>query len=122
MKQFGIFIVILLLIGCSSKTNNSSDRFKSYYSRLSNVSLPLKINCGFDSGTIDTIGFNKFREFVPSKMDRIYGLINYKDSITLILYGQTGDDIYPYLYSYDFSGKILKCAITVGTICSCDSN
>ena len=98
--------MIFFLIGCGSKTIDSSDRFKSYCSSLSNVSLPLKISCGFDSGTIDTSGFNKFKDFIPSKMDRIYGFLSCKDSTTLILYGQTGDDIYPYLYSYDFNGKI----------------
>jgi hypothetical protein len=106
MNQFGIFIMIFLLIGCSSKTIDSSNRFKNYCSSLSNVSLPLKISCGFDSGTIGTNDLNQFRDFIPSKMDRLYGYLSCKDSITLILYGQTGDDIYPYLYSYDFNGKI----------------
>jgi hypothetical protein len=51
--------------------------------------------------------FEKFKKYIPKSMDRVFGKIRTKDNkYKLIIYGLTGDDIYPFLFTYDNRGQI----------------
>ncbi len=46
-------------------------------------------------------------QFIPKSADRIFGTIDSKnDTYKFIIYGYTGNDIYPFLYSYDNDGNV----------------
>lgn len=66
------------------------------------------MSCGLPNGTLSTQDFDKFKTYIPKSSNEIYGTISSgNDSFHLILYGYIGDDIYPFLFSFDNQGKII---------------
>lgn len=117
MRDILIIISISLLISCArSKTNavekNSSvnatrPRFTEFLDSIPNHPLPIKLNCGLPDGVKSSTAFRRFKEYIPTSVDRIFGTIGSSNSnYRLIIFGQTGDEIYPVLFSFDSNGKI----------------
>jgi len=69
-------------------------------------SLPVRIDCGLESASIvDSVG--KFKDYIPKSMEKVFGYIGSTNNIRLVIYAKVGDEIYPFLYSYDISGNII---------------
>lgn len=132
--KFSIAIFgLLILIGCNSKepdkqvidnsheiidtvVQNEPNRFSEFKNLLPKHQLPFSLHCGLKSLT-ELEDYQKYSEFIPEGMEGIYGLFNAKTTTDLILYGRVGDDLYPYLYSYDNNGKILDSLFLILNFC-----
>ena len=72
---------------------------------------PIKLVCGLPDGpgsnNIIASDFAKYKEFIPTGYDAIFGTIGEKDNCYLVVFGQTSEDIYPTLFSFDKSGKVI---------------
>jgi hypothetical protein len=108
---------LLLLTTClPEKTDQTSERsdnqvdvgFAAFLNALPNQALAIKISCGLAEGTVSSREFEKYTNYIPKAVDRILGTINSQsEECRLIIYGQTGDDVYPILFSYDNSGNVV---------------
>ena len=78
--------------------------------------MPVKIHCGLDS-VVGIEQLEKFKRFIPKIGERVYGCIQNTGDYKLIVYGEVGDDIYPYLYSYDSQGKIIDSLSLIISAC-----
>lgn len=117
MKKIIIPTFLLIsVLSCRDKpTNNSvgvdAETFKEFISNLPFRTLPVRFDCGLPdgpgSGNIPASDVQDYKEFIPGKHDVIFGTVGQSDKFKLVIYGQTGDDIYPHLFSYDTSGRIL---------------
>jgi hypothetical protein len=120
------FYLVLLVCYCSScnnkpiKHNNNSrvlidsvdalSNFQVFLSAIDDISLPLSFYCGIDGITsIEEYDANVICKFVPDRDDRIgiAGKLPSKKGKEFIIYGVTGDIIYPYLFVYDKNGNRL---------------
>jgi hypothetical protein len=83
--------------------------FDEFVSKIPNHALPVNFNCGIDSGIVieNDHQFEKYRSLVPRKVDVIYGTIGSTEKFRLLIFGIMGDDIYPYLYTYDRNGELI---------------
>lgn len=136
MRPIITFALMLFLIGCdSNSTNNKSIitennketeeakdlNFKEFVGKLPLRQLPIHLSCGLPDGPgSDNLGiseFDKFKDFIPEKFDRIFGLINSNDNFKVIIYAQVGDDIYPTLFTYENNGKIIDSLFLILNAC-----
>lgn len=108
-----IVVSIMLLTCCESNkaktsTNITSDTlFSDFLNNIPVLELPLKLPCTLPNEAPFIVPFEKHKRYLPKSIDRVYGKINAVDEdYRLIVYGITGDDIYPILFSYDRYGKI----------------
>jgi hypothetical protein len=112
-KAFGhlsLTIAIVVLTSCQDKSNKATEMdplFQEFLEAIPEKSLPINFSCGLPDGTEFSRDFEKYKTFIPKSVDRIFGTIesntvNYK----LIVYGYTGDDIYPTLFSYSNDGHV----------------
>ncbi|MGQ1948718.1 hypothetical protein ACT3CD_16625 [Geofilum sp. OHC36d9] len=124
MKQILLLLGFLILISCNSNKTGKNEiiqqpvdkvdsilsekhqRFIEFKKRLPKYNLPIEIHCGFDS-MVSLTDYKDFRDFIPTKMEEIYGYVNTNQTSDLILFGRVGDDLYPYIYSFDNNGNIL---------------
>lgn len=110
-----ILIAIPLLISCGqdkvsqvvSKTDGAVDTlFEEFLRTIPHQPLPINLSCGLDE-TVSSTDFDRFKSYIPKSADRVFGRIDSQsDNFDLILYGETGDDIYPVLFSFDDRGQI----------------
>jgi len=110
MRKLIIPTLLILLVSCVSKPNkNSESRFGKFVGNLPSKNLPLNFSCGLpDESALDNLQsseFHDYAEFIPSDQNLIYGIIGKTQEFTLIVYGESGDDIYPTLYSYNKLGE-----------------
>lgn len=109
-----LFLVsITLLAGCESNRAKTSENiisdtlFSDFLNDIPAQELPMKLECSLPDGSPFRVAFEKHSRYVPKSIDRVYGKINTaNENYSLIVYGITGDDIYPVLFSYDRHGKI----------------
>ena len=124
MKELFIIAALVIFISCNSNKpsqkiiqpsehensyvidNVQSAKFKKFITSIPAYDLPINLHCGLDS-LKDFNNLHDFMEFIPKGMEEIYGYINSNNKFDLIMYGRVGDDLYPFLYSYDKNGKIL---------------
>lgn len=108
MLKLLIPTLLILLVSCAPKESTES-RFTKFVGKLPSKNLPIGFTCGLpDSSTLDnpsTSDFPEYAEFIPGDQNLIYGIIGNTQEYTLVIYGETGDDIYPTLYAYNKSGK-----------------
>lgn len=109
MQKLAVFILATALISCSSRQHEDQHRFEEFVHNLPSRQLPINFSCGlpneFGTGNVESSELSEFAEFIPQNQNLIYGIINQTEEFTLIIYGETGDDIYPTLYSYNNVGK-----------------
>mgnify|MGYP007061481756 CR=1 FL=1 len=86
--------------------NDKQIRFNEFKNKLPIYNPPIKIHCGLDN-TESLDNYMGFSDFIPDEMNVAYGYVNTKETYDLIIFGAIGDDIYPYIYSYDCNGNIL---------------
>jgi hypothetical protein len=107
-------LLLISLMSCNSRqtneTNKTSDNvFNEFINKIPSQGLPINLSCGLPSGpgsnNIQTSDFETYKEFIPSGQNIIFGTIGQPDKFKLIIYGRTGDDIYPTLFTYDNFGK-----------------
>jgi hypothetical protein len=112
MRHLLTLIAILILASCAkNKTteaiDNAETNFSEFLDTIPKKSLPIELSCGLQDGTIFTEGFKMFRRFIPASTDRIFGTIeSSNEDYRLVIFGQTGDDIYPIIFSFDNKGQI----------------
>ena len=113
MRYLLELILISLVIGCgrdmaSDKEGAKNERdFAEFLKTIPNHSLPLELSCGLPNETNSVKEFEIFNKFIPKSIDKIFGEIeNNTEDLKLIIYGQTGDDIYPIIFSFDNKGAI----------------
>ncbi len=110
MKKLLILISTSFLISCgrdgTTETANETDvNFKEFLNAIPNQSLPLELSCGLPDGTKSAEEFKIFKDFIPKSTDKVFGTIkSNNEDYKLIIYGQTGDDIYPIIFSFDNNG------------------
>jgi len=101
-------------MNCNSRQTNETEKtddnlFNEFISKIPTRGLPINLSCGLPSGpgsdNIQTSDFETYKEFIPSGQDVIFGAIGQPDKLKVIIYGRTGDDIYPTLFTYDSFGK-----------------
>ena len=93
-----------------------SVKFQKFIATIPTYDLPISLHCGLDSlENFNTL--HDFMEFIPKSMEEIYGYINSNNKIDLIMFGRVGDDLYPFLYSYDKNGKILDSLFLIISPC-----
>lgn len=109
-----LILLTLLFFGCGRDKANvivddiENPSFEEFIQSMPNKSLPLELDCGLPDGTDFSDDFKRFYKYIPKSTDRIFGRINTSsDNYKLIIYGQSGDDIYPIVFSYSNEG-ILK--------------
>jgi hypothetical protein len=114
--QFFILIAISFLINCSpdkaakvfTTADNVDTLFLEFVDSIRMQSLPLHISCGLEENLVSSTQFEKFKKYIPQSASLVFGHIkSTSDNHKLIIYGQVGDDIYPLLFSYDRTGKIM---------------
>lgn len=107
MRNLIFPILVFILISCTSKsTETSESRFGKFVGSIPLKDLPINFYCGLTDGdNLQTSDFNDYAQFIPSEQNLIYGVIGKTQKYTLIIYGESGDSIYPALYSYNKSGK-----------------
>lgn len=105
------FTAVLLLLSCRDKSNtptNIDPLFQDFLNELPKKSLPIHLDCGLPNELKSSDGFEKYKALIPKSADQIFGTIDSgSDRYRLILYGYTGDDIYPVLFSFDHKGHII---------------
>ncbi len=124
MKRTLLIFGFLILISCNSnrlgkneivqQSENNVDsisiekqkRFSEFKNKLPKYNLPIELHCGFDS-LLKLEDYKDYLDFIPRNMEKIYGYLNTNEISDLILFGRVGDDLYPYIYSFDNNGKIL---------------
>lgn len=113
-RQLFIIISFGLLINCGRDKAIATDNsdgvdtvFIEFIDNVRNQTLPLHISCGLTDNLASADEFEKFKNYIPKRMDRVFGKIESQNNkYRLIIYGLTGDDIYPFLYSYDNGGQV----------------
>ena len=102
--------MILPFICCKSKSSKAVEMnpfFQDFLSNVPNRRLPIDLSCGLPDETNFSSEFEKYKSFIPKSVDRIYGTVDgQNDHQNLVMFGYTGDDIYPVLFSFDNSGQI----------------
>src|SRR5882757_2901354 len=116
MRYLLILIAILLLISCGrDKANVTTDKndtnvdtdFTEFLNAIPYQSLPVELSCGLPNETNSADEFKTFSKFIPKSTDKVFGAIKSNtEDYKLVIYGQTGDDIYPIIFSYDNKGEI----------------
>ena len=124
MKYSLLLFGFLVLISCNSnktvknqiihQSDNNIDsisiekqqRFIDFKNKLPKCNSSIKLHCGFDS-LVYLEDYKDYLGFIPKNMEGIYGYLITKENTDLIMYGIVGDDLYPYIYSYDKNGNIL---------------
>jgi hypothetical protein len=108
--HLSLTIAILLLTCCHDKSNRPTDidpLFQDFLNEIPNKSLPINFSCGLPDSAKFLSDFEKYKAFIPKSVDRIFGTIeSNSDNYKLIVYGYTGDDIYPTLFSYGNDGHV----------------
>jgi hypothetical protein len=107
-------LILVTLVSCNSKQTNETtttdnNLFNEFINKLPTKGLPINLSCGLPDGpgsdNLEVSDFVNYKEFIPSGQNVIFGTIGQPDKFKLIIYGQTGDDIYPTLFTYDNLGK-----------------
>jgi hypothetical protein len=107
-------LLLISLMSCNSKQTNETTTtddnvFNEFINKLPSQGLPINLSCGLPDGpgsdNLEVSDFKNYKQFIPSGQNVIFGTIGQPDKFKLIIYGQTGDDIYPTLFTYDNFGK-----------------
>jgi hypothetical protein len=116
LGQILLLVLIGLLVCCGTEKtehkrliadNNVDTVFSEFIGSIRKQALPLQITCGLTDNLASLEEFEKFRKYIPKSMDRVFGKFETQDKeYKLVIYGLTGDDIYPFLFSYDTRGQI----------------
>jgi hypothetical protein len=107
-------IFISLLVSCGKdKTaettgyGETAQLFADFIDSIPRQTLPIHLSCGLPGGTPFVSDFEKYKMYIPKSVDRIFETIeNGSNDYKLIIYGRTGDDIYPTLFSFDNKGQL----------------
>ena len=99
-----------------SLTIEKQQRYIDFKNKLPKHRLPIDFHCGFDS-LVKLADYKDYLDFIPKDMEKIYGFLSAKGTTDLILYGIVGDDLYPYIYSYDNYGNIIDSLFLIITPC-----
>ncbi|HYF68132.1 MAG TPA: hypothetical protein VD884_08350 [Ohtaekwangia sp.] len=91
----------------SETSDDNGNSFTEFLSRIPHQSLPLELSCGLPDQTAFADDLKTFKEFIPKSVDRIFGTIkSNNESYKLVIFGQSGDDIYPVIFSFDNIGQV----------------
>lgn len=111
MKKLGP-LLLLVLLSCSSKqqdnVKSNTAKFDEFVRNLPRNELPIHLSCGLPDGpdavNLQSSEFNEYSQFIPSNQNLIFGIVRQTEESILMIFGESGDDIYPTLYSYNKSG------------------
>lgn len=122
MRRLTLLTFLTVLASCASKqTENSESKFNEFVHNLPSRELPLNFSCGLPDGpgsdNFHSSEFNNYSEFIPNNHNLIFAVIGQRQEFTLIIYGESGDDIYPSLYSYNKLGERIDSLSLVLTPC-----
>ena len=114
-------LILLLITGCGDKSSRSTDidpLFQDFLNEIPKKSLPINLSCGLPNELKSSDDLGKYKSFIPKLADQVFGTIDTSsDSYRLIVYGYTGDDIYPVLFSFDTRGQIIDSLKLILTPC-----
>lgn len=107
-------IVVLIITRCApnksateEKGFNKAELLTQFLDTIPACSLPITLRCGLPDSALSSRDFGRFQKIIPKSVDRIWGAINSSNpAYKLIIFGQTGDDIYPILFSFDNNGNV----------------
>ena len=118
MKQINLLTFLFFLLSCTNRpslsnadtltdTTRDNGLFKEFLNKIPSHHLPVNFSCGIETGTrIESNSeFEKFSNFIPHDVDVIFGLIGKTEKFKLIIFGKTGDDIIPIIFSFDNNGN-----------------
>jgi hypothetical protein len=114
MKRILTILLLLSLVSCSNKqtgeeNQNDENVFKEFLIKIPLRKLPINLACGLPDGpgsnNIQISEFETYKRFIPNEQNVIYGVIEKDEDYKMIIYGKSGDDIYPSLFIYDSYGK-----------------
>lgn len=109
MKWFYL-LFLLAITSChrhvkDKELKESSEDFAEYLQELEVISLPFSTRCGLwpHHPRSNPPHSNKFG---PSGWS-VSGLVHERTNLKVVLYGYLGDDVYPYLFSFDSTGALI---------------
>ncbi len=114
MKKILAILILISLVSCSNKQTSKENKkeeniFKEFLNKIPLRKLPINFACGLPDGpgsnNMQISEFETYKRFIPNDHNVIYGVIEKNEKYKMIIYGQSGDDIYPSLYTYDSFGK-----------------
>jgi hypothetical protein len=102
----------ILVLSCSpnksSRPAGSDPIFQEFLKRLPHQSLPTYLKCGLPDQSTSSGDYEKYKSFIPKSVNRLFFKIDSKnDAYKLIIYGYSGNDINPVLFSFDNQGQII---------------
>jgi hypothetical protein len=107
--RYLLILIPTLLMSCGrdKATTRIDANFAEFLTTIPNQPLPVELECGLPDETKFSEDFKAFYEFIPKSTDRILGAIeSNSDDYKLVIFGQTGDDIYPIIFSFDNKGEV----------------
>jgi hypothetical protein len=100
--------LIMIAYSCNNlRTTNYDNPFKTYYSQINEISLPVQFDCHNDSAytkySNDNINDTLKIKFKPEGCN-IFGRLSIYDSIVSIIYMMSADFYYPTIFTYKLDG------------------
>ncbi len=117
-----LVLIVFYLFACNNEVKSEKNNleteenkekilFEEYLKKIPVREFPINLTCGLPDGpgsnNIHVDQFNKYEVYIPQNQDLIYGIIGQNKNFQAIIYAQSGDDLYPTLFTYDNHGKIL---------------
>ncbi len=129
-------ISILLLFSCRGNNGNSDNNrkldFRDYYSKLEEIKTPVKFTCGkiqssyrndslfvYERNQIDSNLLEMFYPY-PTVCCGFYGRIFKNEKFIAIIYRVDAENTFPYLFTYNESGKIIDSLLLSNGNCNQD--
>lgn len=118
MRQLILLTLIIGLGSCGSQKTNSIEEnpvghmdanevhtlFNEFLDSLQSHKTPIQLSCGLPD-YVWASEFKKYKQFLPTNYDALYGLVGQTEYYKCIMFGQVGDDIYPTLFTYGNKGE-----------------
>lgn len=114
-KSCFLLFCVALCVSCGKQNTtvpvdkplDGNTKFADFLSAIPKGDLPIHLICTLPNGTKFKGDFEIYESFFPASMDRVFGVIdNPSGEYKLVLFGKTGDDIYPYLVSFSNDGVV----------------
>lgn len=106
-------ILFCLLLSCSVNTGHPTSNIKNKFDSLISImplrNLPVDFICGLPDGAgADNMlvsDLSAYENFTPKNQKVLFGILERTKNYTAVIYGESGDDIYPTLFIYDTLGN-----------------
>lgn len=107
---FFLLSVIIFVLGCGKeKLPRTTDPvFQQFLNDIPKQPIPLYLRCGLPDQSAPCSNYKNYKSYIPKSVDRLFGQIDSKNDLyKLIIYGYSGNDINPILFSFDNRGEII---------------